>query len=81
MQQTAAVGIINAVEKFAGNFAKLTKKAPHANQAVEWQSLQFWIVSVTLGLLFAGGSWIILTPCSCQTTVSTSRVVLAGYAI
>ncbi|KAE8239807.1 hypothetical protein A4X13_0g8061 [Tilletia indica] len=36
VEQTAAVGIINAVEKSAGNSAKLTKP-------VDWQSPKFWI--------------------------------------
>ncbi|KAE8226101.1 hypothetical protein CF319_g1268 [Tilletia indica] len=43
---TAAVGIINAVEKSAGNSAKLTKP-------VDWQSPKFWIhilLAFTLGV-------------------------------
>ncbi|KOS16208.1 plasma-membrane proton-e [Malassezia pachydermatis] len=32
--------------------------APHAHQPVEWQLPKIWIISVVLGLILAGGTWI-----------------------
>ncbi|KAN0064785.1 hypothetical protein ACQY0O_001842 [Thecaphora frezii] len=33
--------------------------APHAKQPVEWQLPKIWIISVVLGILLAGGTWIL----------------------
>ena len=34
-------------------------RAPYAHQPVEWQLPKVWIISTIMGLLLAGGTWIL----------------------
>ncbi|CCU99191.1 unnamed protein product [Malassezia sympodialis ATCC 42132] len=60
LNETIRADLIVFIALFAdvATIAIAYDNAPHAREPVEWQLPKIWIISVVLGLILAGGTWI-----------------------